>query len=160
MNFKKGFTLIELLVVVAIIGILASVVLASLNTARGKGSDAAVKANLAGMRAQAELYYDGTGAGKYNATAGTAIGNTGAAGQVCGTATGMFSDANITQALIQVKDQMDATSTMTCSVDSTGQKWAVSITKLKGVATTWCVDNSGWSKIGVTTTSSGVCTAS
>ena len=55
---KKGFTLIELLVVIAIIGILSSVVLASLNTARTKGSNAAIKAQLAGLRAQAELYYD------------------------------------------------------------------------------------------------------
>jgi prepilin-type N-terminal cleavage/methylation domain-containing protein len=58
---KKGFTLIELLVVIAIIGILSSVVLASLNTARGKGANAAVKANLNNIRAQAELSYDTNG---------------------------------------------------------------------------------------------------
>ncbi|HRH55257.1 MAG TPA: type II secretion system protein [Candidatus Paceibacterota bacterium] len=55
---SRGFTLIELLVVIAIIGILSSVVLASLNTARNRGADAAIKSNLANARAQAELYYD------------------------------------------------------------------------------------------------------
>jgi len=57
-NKNRGFTLIELLVVIAIIGILASVVLASLNSARDKGSNAAVKANLNNARAAAELFYD------------------------------------------------------------------------------------------------------
>lgn len=55
---NKGFTLIELLVVIAIIGILSAIVLASLNTARGKGANAAVKSNLHGLRSQAEIVYD------------------------------------------------------------------------------------------------------
>lgn len=57
----RAFTLIELLVVVAIIGILTSVVLGSLNTARNKSQDAAVKSNLASARAQAELFHDVNG---------------------------------------------------------------------------------------------------
>jgi prepilin-type N-terminal cleavage/methylation domain-containing protein len=55
---NKGFTLIELLVVVAIIGILSSIVLASLNTARNKGQDASAKGSLSSARASAELYFD------------------------------------------------------------------------------------------------------
>ncbi|HEX5774954.1 MAG TPA: type II secretion system protein, partial [Candidatus Paceibacterota bacterium] len=66
----RGFTLIELLVVIAIIGILSSVVLASLNTARNKGADAAIKSNLAAARAQAELYYDSNG-NSYSGVCGT-----------------------------------------------------------------------------------------
>ena len=53
--------MIELLVVIAIIGILASVVLASLNSARGKGQAAAIKSNLRNMIPQAELSYNNNG---------------------------------------------------------------------------------------------------
>lgn len=54
----KGFTLIELLVVIAIIGILSSVVLASLNSARKKGRDARRVADIKQIQLALELYYD------------------------------------------------------------------------------------------------------
>lgn len=58
---NKGFTLIELLVVIAIIGILASVVLASLNSARGKAKDAAIKEGVHQMEQLMALNYSDYG---------------------------------------------------------------------------------------------------
>jgi prepilin-type N-terminal cleavage/methylation domain-containing protein len=58
---KKGFTLIELLVVVAIIGILAGIVLASLGSARTSAYDAKVKAQLRNMLTAAEVIYNSSG---------------------------------------------------------------------------------------------------
>lgn len=55
-HFRRGFTLIELLVVVAIIGLLSSIVLASLNTAREKGFDAQRVSDLRSIQNALELY--------------------------------------------------------------------------------------------------------
>lgn len=61
MKTHRGFTLIELLVVIAVIGILASVVMASLNSARGKARDVTRLQAMTEMQKALALYYSQNG---------------------------------------------------------------------------------------------------
>ena len=70
--FSAGFTLIELLVVISIIAILASIVLASLNSARDNGRAVAIKSNLKDMGPQMELAYSNASGYSTINTGGTA----------------------------------------------------------------------------------------
>jgi prepilin-type N-terminal cleavage/methylation domain-containing protein len=70
-NNQKGFTLIELLVVIAIIGLLASVVLLALNSARQKSRDAKRVADVRQIATALELFYDASVGGS-NGYPGTA----------------------------------------------------------------------------------------
>jgi len=58
---QTGFTLIELLVVIAIIGLLASVVLLSLNSARAKSRDAKRLADVRQFASALELFFNDNG---------------------------------------------------------------------------------------------------
>ncbi|MDP2789061.1 MAG: type II secretion system protein [bacterium] len=135
-SFKRGFTLIELLVVVAIIGILASVVLASLNSARSKGTDAAIRSNLANARAQAELFYDNN-ANVYTGVCAIATGTINTLVQAASTAAGTGTVV-ITGA---------AQTALTANCFSTAGAWAAEV-KLKANTTDYaCVDSAGASKV-------------
>jgi prepilin-type N-terminal cleavage/methylation domain-containing protein len=144
-NFKKGFTLIELLVVVAIIGILAAVVLASLNTARNKGNDAAVKLNLKNAIDQGEIFWITNTA---SANSYTNVCTNGVIGGVSGVGAQVLAAAkasNLTSYATDPASPGGTLTTATCN-DSSGA-WAAEVPlKSAGANQMWCVDSSGKSK--------------
>ncbi len=139
MRSSKGFTLIELLVVIAIIGILSSVVLASLTTARSRGTAAAVQNELSNMRAQAELFYSTQNPGSYGTAADGCTGTlfttagTGLATLLAGIqskATGVDCVSSSTAWAVQA-----SVGTSHFCVDSTGKSTSTSAATNVGTAT-------------------------
>jgi len=144
MKKNQGFTLIELLVVIAIIGILSAIVLASLNTARAKGVDAAVKAQLSGMRSQAELIFADKSC--YSSDGTTSCAASAVAPGACTTATSgtLFNNTNVTAVITAINTTQGLL--MACSSTAGQTAWAMvgqyKSNGLKG----WCVDSTGKSK--------------
>ncbi len=136
----RGFTLIELLVVIAIIGVLSAVVLASLNTARNKGNDAAIQSNMMTIRVQAEVYYGGTGANSYGTQTWTAGSGTAAAACTTSGTGSMFSDITIRRALTAA-DGINGSGNVACFANGTGYVVVAALTDTSG--TYWCIDSTG-----------------
>ena len=142
---NKGFTLIELLVVIAIIGILSSVVLAALTTARTKGKDAAIQTQLSNRRSQAELYYSSNGSNYGGVLTETS----------CSTATstnifGSNNTGSLKNLVAGVLGNVLASDT-SCAVgysgeSTNGSSWAMAVKSLSDSNKSFCVDSFGASK--------------
>lgn len=140
---QRGFTLIELLVVMAIIGLLSSIIIASLNTSRSKGADAAIKEQLHALAQQAEIYY-------YNPAGGN--GTYGATGTNSCTG-GMFAaDLNIKNGLLAISADNGAPvgdiNGSKCAVPVGGAIYAMTakLTTPGLLNPWWCIDSNGANK--------------
>lgn len=76
---RRGFTLIELLIVISIIGVLSSIVLASLDSARTRARDARRMADLHSLETAIVLYLVTNGSFPNNDTSGSTAGDWSAA---------------------------------------------------------------------------------
>lgn len=109
----------ELLVVVAIIGILAAIVMVSLNTARNKGKNGAIKAQMAQLRSAAEMFSEDNS----------------------GSFTGWCADGETAKISAGVVNSGGAS----FACNDSDSAWAAEVS-LAGGAGFWCVDSSGASK--------------
>src|SRR3989344_6268079 len=81
---NNGFTLIELLVVMSIIGLLASIVLTSLNSAKERARNAKKQSDLVQMSKAIQTYYLNTGSMPVNAnTLNWCVPGTNYSGTIC-----------------------------------------------------------------------------
>lgn len=118
-TFQNGFTLVELLITISIIGVLASIILTSLNDARGSAVTAKIQTEMdaiakrASIEQMSSLTYD----------------------TVCGS-NGMATSTTIVNLLTSINTL--ASSTVICNSDTTAYAISVPINTVH-----WCVDNVG-----------------
>lgn len=119
---KQGFTLIELLVVIAIIGLLSTLAVVALNTARTKSRDAKRVADVKQVQTALELYSGDNNGYPVDGTAGAGGKNLGEANAKCLDEDGIVNacDAGGTTYMGLIPDDPGSTNYVYTSLDSAG----------------------------------------
>ncbi len=140
--------MLELLVVIAIVGLLASIILASLQSARFKGLDAAIKENLHSARNEAELYYSTNG----NYGSVYAVGACPGSG-----ATMFYADVNMRNAIASAQSASGVAPTCATSGTVPTSQWAISVPLKYAAGYYWCVDYTGIARSSLLVLSTAAC---
>jgi len=156
MRCKNGFTIIELIVVIAIIAVLATIVLANIDSYILKGNDAAAMRNLGTLMDNAIMFRSGTltgylgrsnyyisTSGNFSSTLDCINGYSDIFGRPCDALTKMGYTLTIAYGDPSNSDR---------------QKWCASVVMKADTTQSYCVDSNGTKKKGAgETCASGVC---
>jgi prepilin-type N-terminal cleavage/methylation domain-containing protein len=149
-----GFTLLELLIVIAIIGVLASIVMASLNSSRNKAAASFVKQQADQIKKEFELYYQNNGvygntSARNNASPLRGIGYAGSTVVGPGDCWDPIRGNSFTKLYEMVGKGITNTNSPTggndiwCVLSDDGQRYAIAFLNMKSGPITYCFDSSG-----------------